>query len=72
MTIFSKIIASIGLFMLYGFLNQLVLMGSGRTSGPTGAVGMILALGFLAGVVAIWKRKTSKPSDSDKLDKSAN
>lgn len=72
MTTFSKIIASIGLFMLYGLLNQLVLMGSGRSSGSTGAVGMILALGFFAGVVAIWKRKSPKASDSDKLDKSSN
>ncbi|MHA4737788.1 hypothetical protein [Dyadobacter sp. MSC1_007] len=71
MTIFSKIIASIGLFMLYGLLNQLVLMSSGRTSGPSGAVGTILALGFFAGVVAIWRSKSPKASDSDKLDKSS-
>jgi hypothetical protein len=71
MTVLAKIVASIGLFMLYGLLNQSVLMASGRTSGPSGAIGLILALGFLAGIVAIWRRKAPSASDSDKLDKSS-
>ncbi len=69
MTIFTKIIASIGLFMLYGFINQMVLMASGRNSGPS-AFGTVLALGFLAGVVAIWRSKSKKDvGTGDKLDK---
>jgi fructose-specific phosphotransferase system IIC component len=69
MKVFTKILASIGLFLLYGLLNQLVLMANGRTSGPSGALGLILAVGFIAGVVAIWRSKSPAISDSDKLDK---
>jgi hypothetical protein len=32
MKVFTKILASIGLFLLYGLLNQLVVMANGRTS----------------------------------------
>lgn len=70
MTIFTKILASIGLFMLYGLLNQLVIMGKGR-EGPS-MIGSILAIGFLAGVVAIWRSKKKNDITSDKLDKSSN
>jgi uncharacterized protein with PQ loop repeat len=70
MTIFTKILASIGLFMLYGLLNQLVIMGKGR-EGPS-MLGFILAIGFLAGVISIWRSKKKKDITSDKLDKSSN
>jgi len=69
MTVFAKILSTIGLIMLYGLLNGMVILASGK--GPS-MVGIILAIGFFAGLIAIWRSKAAKSINSNQLDKTNN
>lgn len=67
MSIFIKLISSIGIFMLYGLLTS-ALQG-GDIKGPS-LVNTILSIGMVAGIIAIWRQKSNKNKGNEMLDKS--
>ena len=64
MTKTSKILATIGIIIVWMFFNAALQAGSGPGGRNPGVIGIILMFGVIMGIRAIWK----KPKDNDNQD----
>ncbi len=62
---FSKILVSVGFFVLATFIVAII--SGARGGGRPGILGIIVVFGLIAGLRAIWKK--DKNSDNTKLNK---
>ena len=70
MTRTSKILATVGIVLVFMFFSAALQAGSGPGGRPPGILGIILLVGLIAGIRAVWKKSDDKDAGGTQLDKS--
>jgi hypothetical protein len=70
MTRTSKILATVGIVLVFMIFSAALQAGSGPGGRPPGILGLALFLGLIAGIRAVWKKSDDKDTGDTPLDKS--